>query len=120
MYVVDRRTVVDQATEIANGIKRNADLLRLGENGVSVSTLRGQLADNREWSLDPSRPAIVIGTVDMIGSRLLFSGYRSSYKLRPLEAGLLGRDVLLILDEAHLSKPFAKLTRSIAVAPAYR
>jgi CRISPR-associated endonuclease/helicase Cas3 len=113
VYVVDRRTVVDQATEIANRIKANVRLLDLGENLVSVSALRGHLADNRQWSIDPSRPAIIIGTVDMIGSRLLFSGYRSSYKRRPLEAGLLGRDALLVLDEAHLSKPFANLTRSI-------
>ena len=49
----------------------------------------------------------------MIGSRLLFSGYRSSYKLRPLDAGLLGQDTLLVLDEAHLSGPFEKLVRAL-------
>ena len=30
--------------------------------------------DNREWLDDPAAPAIVVGTVDMIGSRLLFEG----------------------------------------------
>jgi len=114
VYVVDRRTVVDQATKIAEAIKTKLDqdpaLLGIP---LAVSTLRGQYADNREWATDPSRPAVIIGTVDMIGSRLLFSGYRSSYKWRPLDAGLLGQDALLILDEAHLSEPFAKLTRSI-------
>jgi CRISPR-associated endonuclease/helicase Cas3 len=78
----------------------------------TISTLRGQLADNREWSRDPSRPAIIIGTVHLIGSALLFSGYRSGYKTRPLHAGLLGQDSLLVLDEAHLSKPFKKLVTS--------
>jgi CRISPR-associated endonuclease/helicase Cas3 len=114
IYVVDRRTVVDQATEIAEQLKtkvvNNPSLFPIP---ISVSTLRGQYADNREWTVSPSKPAIIIGTVDLIGSRLLFSGYRSSYKLRPLDAGLLGQDALLVLDEAHLSKPFAKLTRSI-------
>ena len=62
---------------------------------------------------DPSRQAIIIGTVDLIGSALLFSGYRSSFKQRPLHAGLLGQDSLLVLDEAHLSKPFKKLVTSI-------
>jgi CRISPR-associated endonuclease/helicase Cas3 len=50
----------------------------------------------------------------MIGSRLLFSGYRSSYKLRPLDAGLLGQDTLLVLDEAHLSAPFEKLVHALS------
>ena len=109
VYVVDRRTVVDQATMVAEGIKRNLQSLQMEGNWLSVSTLRGKFADNREWTIDPSRPAIVIGTVDMIGSRLLFNGYRSSYKMRPLDAGLLGQDTLVVLDEAHLSEPFAKL-----------
>ena len=108
IYVVDRRTVVDQATDLATAFQE-----KLGKNKLTISTLRGQFADNREWARNPSQPAIIIGTVDMIGSRLLFSGYRSSYKLRPLDTGLLGQDALLILDEAHLSSPFAKLTRAI-------
>ncbi len=111
VYVVDRRTVVDQATMLAETIKCEAT--KVGVAAPAVSTLRGQFADNRDWTRDPSQPAIVIGTVDMIGSRLLFSGYRSSYKQRPLDAGLLGQDSLLILDEAHLSEPFAKLVGSI-------
>ncbi len=92
----------------------------LGEDWLSVSTLRGQLADNREWTTDPSRPAIIVGTVDMIGSRLLFSGYRSSFKLRPLDAGLLGQDTFLVLDEAHLSAPFAKLIRALSEEGAFQ
>ena len=114
VYVVDRRTVVDQATKIAERIQRNLPEIGMGTQWLSVSTLRGEFADNREWTVDPARPAIIIGTVDMIGSRLLFSGYRSSYKLRPLDAGLLGQDTLLVLDEAHLSKPFERLVRALA------
>jgi CRISPR-associated endonuclease/helicase Cas3 len=108
IYVVDRRTVVDQATELAITLRNNSK-----DANFEISTLRGQLADNREWSRDPSKPAIIIGTVDLIGSALLFSGYRSSYKRRPLEAGLLVQDSLLLLDEAHLSKPFEKLLTAI-------
>jgi CRISPR-associated endonuclease/helicase Cas3 len=112
IYVVDRRTVVDQATDLAQKLRDNCKGA-LGIEPPAISTLRGQLADNREWSRDPSRPAIIIGTVDLIGSALLFSGYRSSYKRRPLEAGLLGQDSLLVLDEAHLSKPFEELLGAI-------
>lgn len=115
IYVVDRRTVVDQATDLVEKLVKNWKERRVFESEPpAISTLRGQLADNREWSRDPSRPAIIIGTVDLIGSALLFSGYRSSFKRRPLEAGLLGQDSLLVLDEAHLSKPFERLLGSIS------
>jgi CRISPR-associated endonuclease/helicase Cas3 len=115
IYVVDRRTVVDQATDLATQLRD-----RYGKDKLAISTLRGQLADNREWSIDPSHPAIIIGTVDLIGSALLFSGYRSSYKRRPLEAGLLGQDSLLVLDEAHLSRPFEKLICAINAEGVYQ
>jgi len=45
------------------------------EDPLAISTLRGEFADNGEWRIDPARPAVIVGTVDMIGSRLLFSGY---------------------------------------------
>ena len=115
IYVVDRRTVVDQATDLAKTLVKNWNETGIFEGGPpAISTLRGQLADNREWSRDPSKPAIIIGTVDLIGSALLFSGYRSGFKQRPLHAGLLGQESLLVLDEAHLSKPFEKLITSIS------
>jgi CRISPR-associated endonuclease/helicase Cas3 len=102
IYVVDRRTVVDQATIEAVKLQKG-----VGEEKLAISTLRGQLADNREWAKNPSRLAIIIGTVDMIGSRLLFSGYGVSPKCRSIDAGLLGQDSLIVLDEAHLSPAFS-------------
>lgn len=122
VYVVDRRAVVDQATRFAETLRENlakadglATALGLvdGEN-LPISTLRGQFVDNREWLEDPSRPAIIIGTVDMIGSRLLFEGYGVSRKMRPYHAGLLGADALVLLDEAHLVPPFEALLAEIA------
>lgn len=110
VYVVDRRAVVDQATEVANRLKDHESTLR-------VSTLRGKYVDNREWLEDPTTPAIIVGTVDMIGSRLLFSGYGVSPKMRPYHAGLLGADTLVVLDEAHLAPPFEALLRTIARDP---
>jgi CRISPR-associated endonuclease/helicase Cas3 len=119
VYVVDRRAVVDQATQFAEDLRENllkdhaAELrkaLGLGKDqAFPISTLRGQFVDNREWLEDPSRPAIVVGTVDMIGSRLLFEGYGVSRKMRPYHAGLLGADTLVLLDEAHLAPPFEAL-----------
>ena len=109
VYVVNRRTVVDQTTAEVESLRRYVG----GPQALGISTLRGQFADNREWSADPARPAVIVGTVDMIGSRLLFSGYGSSFKLKPLHAGFLGQDVLLIHDEAHLEPAFQKLLEAI-------
>ena len=127
VYVVNRRTVVDQTTDEVEKLRQNiprAGLLETlrqrcsiplknGESPLAVSTLRGQFADNREWSADPSRPAVICGTVDMIGSRLLFSGYRAGFKTKPLHAGFLGQDALLVHDEAHLEPAFQELLDSI-------
>ena len=134
VYVVNRRTVVDQTTdEVEEMAKKlaNADRQNLSkifeklshlsainfpekEVPLAISTLRGQRADNRAWSADPCRPAVIIGTVDMIGSRLLFGGYRIGFRSRPLHAGFLGQDALLIHDEAHLEPAFQNLAEAIA------
>ncbi|MCP5224745.1 MAG: type I-U CRISPR-associated helicase/endonuclease Cas3 [Thauera sp.] len=123
IYVVDRRAVVDQATKFAETLRKNlgkpeirafADALGLENGKLPISTLRGQFVDNREWLEDPSKPAIIVGTVDMIGSRLLFEGYGVSRKMRPYHAGLLGADTLVVLDEAHLVPPFEALLAEIA------
>ncbi|MGE3965944.1 MAG: type I-U CRISPR-associated helicase/endonuclease Cas3 [Planctomycetota bacterium] len=120
VYVVDRRAVVDQASEVAEGLcawvakeRSVADALGLDDRRLPISTLRGQYVDNRAWLEDPSSPAIVVGTVDMVGSRLLFSGYGVSSKMRPYHAGLLGADALVVLDEAHLVPAFEDLLRQI-------
>jgi CRISPR-associated endonuclease/helicase Cas3 len=140
IYVVDRRAVVDQATteaeklrEALEGKAEHFGLLdestraqatqtaaelkkRLGfseKRKIPISTLRGVHIDNREWLDDPAAPAIIVGTIDMIGSRLLFSGYGVSRKMRPYHAGLLGADALVVLDEAHLVPPFERLLEAI-------
>jgi CRISPR-associated endonuclease/helicase Cas3 len=125
-YIVDRRVVVDQASEFAEQVRSRLEeaahtsdhalhLVATALQGagctpsvLETSTLRGQRALDTHWREDPSRPAIVVGTVDMLGSRLLFSAYgRVGPWGRSLEAGLLGQDCLVVLDEAHLCAPFA-------------
>jgi CRISPR-associated endonuclease/helicase Cas3 len=128
VWVVNRRVVVDQATYEATAVaerlkgepglaKVRAGLARLqtwpNQPPLAISTLRGQFADNAEWRDDPARAAIITGTVDMIGSRLVFSGYGRGFRSRPLHAGLLGQDVLLAHDEAHLEPAFQQLIESI-------
>ena len=128
VYIVDRRVVVDQATTEAELLLRklqesdDASLLTVAKalrglaavphddgQPFALSTLRGQFADNRVWSHDPARPAIIVGTVDMIGSRLLFSGYGGLGRHgRSQHAALIGQDALVVLDEAQLAPAFLK------------
>ncbi len=130
VWVVNRRVVVDQATREAEELRQRlreegrteldavrSALRRLSatetDDLIGISTLRGQFADNAEWRDDPSRPAVVVGTVDMIGSRLLFCGYGRGFKSRPLHAGFIGQDTLLIHDEAHLEPAFQELVAAV-------
>ncbi|GIW93960.1 MAG: type I-U CRISPR-associated helicase/endonuclease Cas3 [Pirellulaceae bacterium] len=137
VYIVNRRTVVDQATATVEELRKrllapettewqrhahtlkavaNAlrDLCAADGNPLAVSTLRGELADNEEWKADPARPAVVIGTIDMIGSKLLFSGYGDGRYGRVHHAGLIGYDALIVHDEAHLTPAFSDLLRAVA------
>jgi len=127
VYVVNRRTVVDQTTGELERVRERLDQTELsgrlrqlcavpvspGEPPLAISTLRGQFADNQQWLVDPARPAVIVGTVDMIGSRLLFGGYGVGFRSRPLHAGFLAQDVLLIHDEAHLEPAFQRIIEEI-------
>ncbi|HRQ74540.1 MAG TPA: type I-U CRISPR-associated helicase/endonuclease Cas3 [Phycisphaerales bacterium] len=137
VYVVNRRTVVDQATDVVAQMRQRlqqpgdarwktyrdalidlAKRLRAmaafaNDEPFGVSTLRGELADNEEWKTDPARPAIIIGTIDMIGSKLLFSGYGDMRYGRAHHAGLIGQDALIVHDESHLSPAFDSLLDAV-------
>lgn len=128
IMVVDRRTVVDQAYERAQTI---ADALVRAEGGVArqvrdrlcslsgaevplvTAQLRGGVPRDDGWALRPDQPLVAVSTVDQVGSRLLFRGYGVSDSMRPVHAGLLGHDVLFLLDEVHLSEPFRQTLASV-------
>src|SRR5579862_885043 len=52
--------------------------------------------DAGEWLLYPERPAIIIGTQDMLLSRALNRGYASARARWPMEFGLLNHDSLWV------------------------
>ena len=128
VYVVDRRTIVDQAYERARTIQRGLAgasdgvvrrvrecLSRYGHDGVPLRTalLRGGIAHDDMWVRTPDQPLIAVSTVDQVGSRLLFRGYGVSDSMKPVHAGLLGSDVLYLLDEVHLSQPFRETLAAV-------
>ena len=126
--VVDRRAVVDDSFEVALTIKealaegaadrsvarqvaevlRSAFAIPAEAEVLEVRRLRGGLADAdrdlTEHTRFPSRPAIIVGTLDMTVSRLLFRGYQLSPYRRSIDAALTGMDAFWVLDEAHLSE----------------
>ena len=130
VLVVDRRLVVDDAYTRARKIERaltDPSHTRLpGRTVVEdvarrlqvlsgtdapplvAARLRGGAPLEHDWARTPTQPTLLCSTVDQIGSRLLFRGYGVSNRMKPVHAGLLGEDSLILLDEAHLSEPFRK------------
>jgi CRISPR-associated endonuclease/helicase Cas3 len=126
--VVDRRIVVDQTARRARRIVEALDnpkhevvravaqaLRSLSVHGIPAlsATLRGGLVRDVAWARWPDVPLLLSSTVDQVGSRLLFRGYGVSTGMRPIHAGLLGNDTVVVLDEVHLSQPFAETLRSV-------
>jgi CRISPR-associated endonuclease/helicase Cas3 len=129
--VVDRRIVVDDAYERA---RRMARRLREAEPGsllartaarlrhiagpgappVSAHRLRGGLPLDVDWARSLRQPTLLTSTIDQIGSRLLFRGYGVSDRMKPVHAGLLGSDCLILIDEAHLAEPFRQTLELVA------
>ena len=125
---MDRRLVVDEAYEracliqdrlrqalrngqgiLAEAARQLINLALQGEaEAVEVIRLRGGLPRERAFLRNPLKPAIILSTVDQVGSRLLFRGYGVSEFMRPIHAALVGFDSLIIVDEAHLSRPFGE------------
>lgn len=121
-FVVDRRLVVDDA--YARAHKLAASLLNPPEGSVTAKVaealkslsldgppliarrLRGGIPREDDWARTPSQPTVLCSTVDQVGSRLLFRGYGVSDSMKPVHAGLIGSDCLILLDEAHLAEPF--------------
>ncbi len=136
-YVVDRRIIVNEAYRRARQMAerlweaiaadspdkdsiayRVASWLRVVSASESSPPLdcfelRGGVYRNDAWVRSPLQPTILASTVDQVGSRMLFRGYGVSDRNLPIHAALTTHDSLVILDEAHCSRPFSQTVESI-------
>lgn len=129
-FVVDRRIVVDEAHERAQHIaaklktptndilKRVAARLRhiagtMKGVPLQIGRLRGGVPRDLAWNRNPAQPAVLTSTIDQFGSRLLFRGYGVSRRASPIHAALTGNDSLVLLDEAHLARPFLQTLSAV-------
>ncbi|MFJ4880412.1 type I-U CRISPR-associated helicase/endonuclease Cas3 [Streptomyces sp. NPDC088745] len=135
-FVVDRRLVVDQAHEHATTLRKVLQdalqcpaqarkevvvrvaraLAALGGEGQALETLRmrGGVDWASRWLRSPAQPAVITSTVDQYGSRLLFRGYHTSPRMRPVDAALCGIDALLAVDKAHIALPLLETATDCA------
>lgn len=133
-WVVNRRLLVDSTAEHAERLARTLEDPSSAELSESAATAVGGVADrlrglsairgmppldvirlrggvaSRSPS-DPSRPTILLCTLPMYGSRLLFRGYGSNQ--RSIDAAMAGTDSLVLLDEAHLAPHLRSLLAAL-------
>jgi CRISPR-associated endonuclease/helicase Cas3 len=105
----------DQDVEVLEAVAaalRNLSVTPLEDGPLHVVRLRGG-AELGARPPDPAHPSLILATVPMFASRLLFRGYGSSTSMRPIDAALAATDSLILLDEAHLAR---SLTRLVGIA----
>lgn len=103
VYCLPMRTLVEQTVANAAGW-----LARLSDSGLAnglpsvddVHVLLGGF-DEPKWYLCPERPAILIGTQDMLVSRALMRGYAMSRFRWPVDFALLHNDAQWVFDEVQ-------------------
>ena len=118
VYCLPMRTLVEQTEDnVQSWIDRlcqASDELELSQNARSdltwlrehspVVLMGGEELDQfkRDWDIHPERPAVLIGTQDMLLSRALNRGYGMSRFRWPMHFAMLNNDCLWILDETQL------------------
>jgi len=136
-WIVNRRMLVDSTFDHAERIRQKLQNPATAGSEKSVAVIRAVAERLRSFSpnpataeplevirlrggvesrrpTDPSRPSIILSTVPMYGSRLLFRGYGTWRSMRPIDAALAGMDSLVLVDEAHLARHLTRLVPALS------
>ena len=97
VWCLPMRVLVDQTEQVAQQLAA-----RIPEPHRPTIHIAMGGEDCGEWFLRPERPAVIIGTQDMLLSRTLNRGYASTRARWPMEFGLLNQDALWVMDEVQL------------------
>ena len=95
VWCLPMRVLVEQTANVARRLIESAGL------DIGVHMLMGGIEPS-SWHLYPERPAVLIGTQDMLLSRALNRGYATGRARWPHEFGLLNHDSLWVMDEIQL------------------
>lgn len=105
VYCLPMRTLVEQTERVAK-IWTDAARETLGKE-TELDVLMGGYGDGRRslprWMLEADRPAILIGTQDLLVSAALMRGYGASRYRWPVDFALLHNDALWVFDEVQLA-----------------
>ncbi|AHH98593.1 DEAD/DEAH box helicase [Kutzneria albida] len=105
VVVLPQRALVEQTVDKATSWLDNLGLTGV-EDGVGVHVLLGGAStDEQAWMMAPERDAVLVGTQDMVLSRLLMRGYAQQRASWPISFGLLHADSLFVFDEVQLMGP---------------
>ena len=105
VWCLPMRTLVEQTVEAAKDWFRKL-AAQVGDDGrlpgpEDVYVLMGGV-DADGWLDRPERPAVLVGTQDMLLSRALMRGYAASRAVWPMEFALLHEDAQWVFDEVQL------------------
>ena len=103
VYCLPMRVLVNQTADVATRLCERAHD-RFVDRGLAVPTVHRMLGGfvDEEWEMRPERPAVLVGTQDMLLSRALARGYAMSRFKWPVHFGLLHTNCLWVFDEVQL------------------
>ena len=105
VWCLPMRTLVEQTGDAVRDWFGRLETVQGSEGRLprphDVHVLMGGV-ETGDWLEEPERPAVLVGTQDMLLSRALMRGYASSRALWPMEFALLHDDCQWVFDEVQL------------------